>query len=276
MTSQEAVTIVKKIFGIKKVGHAGTLDPIATGVLLVCLGEATKLQRFLMDLDKEYVGTMKFGERTDTYDSDGKVIERIETPPFTLSEVETVLECFKGSITQRPPMYSAIKVSGKPLYKLARKGTEIERPERNVLIKGLALEGMDFPFLTLRVVCSRGTYIRSLIDDIGRAMGTVAHMTGLRRTGIGKFKDTDSTLPESLSEKQDAIIPADEAVAHLEEIVLLEEDYARAINGRAIGRSGFGRLRDRQYLRLKSPDGRFFAIGVVSEDRIRIERILHL
>lgn len=276
MTSHEAVTAVKKIFEVKKAGHAGTLDPIATGVLLVCLGEATKLSRFLMELHKEYVGTLKFGESTDTYDAEGKVVERVETQPFAFSQVEAVIERFKGRIRQRPPMYSAIKVSGKPLYKLARKGIEMERPERDVLIKELQIESYHFPFLTLRIVCSKGTYIRSLVDDIGRAMGTVAHMTDLRRTGIGKFKDSNSALPENLTKKQGVIIPADEAVAHLEEVVLLKEDYKLAQNGGAVELSSYGTFGSGQYLRLKGPDRRLFAVGVVSGDRIKIERILHL
>lgn len=276
MTSQEAVTAVKKILMIKKAGHAGTLDPIATGVLLVCLGEATKLSRFLMDLDKEYVGTLKFGESTDTYDAEGIVVERVETRPFMLSQVENVVDKFRGSIKQRPPMYSAIKVSGKPLYKLARKGIDMERPERDVLIKELEIEGYHFPFLTLRIVCSKGTYIRSLVYDIGRAMGTAAHMTELRRTRIGKFKDSNSALPETLAKKHGSIIPPDEAVAHLEELVLLKEDYIRARNGNAFRFSSYGTFTSGQYLRLKSPDRRLFAVGVVSGDTVRMERILHL
>jgi tRNA pseudouridine55 synthase len=276
MTSQEAVTAVKKILMFKKAGHAGTLDPIATGVLLVCLGGATKLSRFLMDLDKEYVGTLKFGESTDTYDAEGKVIERVETQPFELSQVEEVLERFRGSIRQRPPMYSAIKVSGTPLYKLARKGIDTDRPERDVLIKELDIKSYHFPFLTLRIVCSKGTYIRTLVDDIGRAIGTVAHMTDLRRTCIGKFKDSNAALPEELSTKQGSIISADEAIEHFDEVLLSKDDYNLARNGSAIGLKNSGTLKNGQYIRLKGPDRRLFAVGVVSGDSIRIERILHL
>jgi tRNA pseudouridine55 synthase len=276
MTSQEAVTAVKKILMVKKAGHAGTLDPIATGVLLVCLGGATKLSRFLMDLDKEYVGTLKFGESTDTYDAEGKVIERVETQPFALSQVEEVLERFRGSIKQRPPMYSAIKVSGTPLYKLARKGIDADRPERDVLIKELDIKSYHFPFLTLRIACSKGTYIRTLIDDIGRAIGTVAHMTDLRRTCIGKFKDSNAALPEELSTKQGSIISADEAIGHFDEVLLSKDDYNLARNGSAIGLKSYGTLKNGQYIRLKDPDRRLFAVGVVSGDSIRIERILHL
>lgn len=276
MTSQEAVTAVKKILSIKKAGHAGTLDPIATGVLLVCLGEATKISRFLMGLDKEYVGTLKFGERTDTYDAEGIVVETVETQPFMLSKVEKVLERFRGHIRQRPPMYSAIKVSGKPLYKLARKGIDIERPERDVLIKELEIERYYFPFLKLRIICTKGTYIRSLFDDIGRAMGTVAHLTELRRTGVGKFKDLNSSLPENLAKEQSSIISADEALEHLEEVSLFKEDYTRAQNGNAIRLSHYGTFTGGQHLKLKGPEKRFFAVGVVSGDHIRIERILHL
>ena len=170
ITSQQAVTKLKHIFAARKAGHAGTLDPIATGILLVCLNEATKITRFLADADKEYLAVMKLGERTDTLDSEGKIIYK--APHFSVDKnlIETVLERFRGVIKQIPPMYSAIKVAGSPLYKLARKGIEIERQHRSVNIYKLDMVGFAPPFLEIRALCSKGTYIRTLCDDIGTAL----------------------------------------------------------------------------------------------------------
>jgi tRNA pseudouridine55 synthase len=275
ITSHEAVTRVRKLLGIKKAGHAGALDPLATGVLLVCAGEATKISRFLMDLGKEYVATMKFGERTDTLDADGKVIETDEGFSFGPGEVEAVLSRFRGAIRQRPPMYSALKVGGKPLYKLARKGEEVERAEREVRIYGLAAEDFSPPLLRLRVSCSRGTYIRVLVDDIGRALGTVAHMTELRRVRIGGFGVEGSAGLEELPGRESAAVSVDSALSHLREAVLSAGDYSHALNGRPFGARAYG-VGQGESLRLKDPGGRLFAIGVVSGERIKIDRILHL
>lgn len=276
ITSHEAVTRVKRLFGIKKAGHAGTLDPLATGVLLVCTGEATKISRFLMDLGKEYVATMKFGERTDTLDADGKVVETDEGFSFGPREVEEALSRFRGVIRQRPPMYSALKVGGKPLYKLARKGEEVERAEREVNIHSIEAEKFSPPFLRFRVSCSRGTYIRVLVDDIGRALGTVAHMTELRRTRIGGFGVEDSAGLEELPGRESAAVSVDSALSHLREAVLFEGDYPHALNGRPFGALAYDVVGQAEGLRLKDPGGRLFAIGVVSGEMIKIDRILHL
>ncbi len=155
ITSQQAVTTVKKIFSSEKAGHAGTLDPIATGVLLVCLNEATKITRFLSELDKEYVACMKLGERTDTYDSTGRIIEKKQIDNIRVGDIEKVLKKFIGEIKQIPPMYSAIKVKGVPLYKLARRGEFIHRRERIVRIYNIEVLDFEVPFVYIRVRCSR-------------------------------------------------------------------------------------------------------------------------
>jgi tRNA pseudouridine55 synthase len=276
ITSQDAVTRVKRIFGVEKAGHAGTLDPIATGVLLVCLGEATKITRFLMDLPKEYLATLKFGERTDTLDAEGRVVETCGEPSFGLPDIEATLERFRGTICQTPPMYSALKVSGSPLYRLARRGVVVERQEREVNIYSLEIEAMDLPYVRLRVLCSRGTYIRTLVDDIGRAMGTFAHMAELRRLGVGEFKTSRSASLDELPGKQGALCPVDDALGHLGELVLSGSDFASASNGRALKMSDYGSFRPGEYLRLKDPGGRLFAVGKIDDDRVKVERILHL
>lgn len=267
---------MKRIFGVEKAGHAGTLDPIATGVLLVCLGEATKVTRFLMDLPKEYLATLKFGERTDTLDADGKVVETCGELSFGLRDLEESLGRFRGTICQTPPMYSALKVSGSPLHRLARRGVLVERQKREVNVYRLEIEAMALPFVRLRVLCSRGTYIRTLVDDIGRAMGTFAHVSELRRLGVGEFRASRSASFDELSCKHGALSTVDHALGHLGELVLSERDSASASNGRALKMSDYGSFRPGEYLRLKDSGGRLFAIGKIEGDWIKVERILHL
>jgi tRNA pseudouridine55 synthase len=276
ITSHEAVTRVKRIFGVKKAGHAGTLDPIATGVLIVCTGEGTKITRFLADMEKEYVATLKLGERTDTFDAEGRVTERKEGFSVDEAGIRDVLERFTGAIRQTPPMYSAIKVSGKPLYKLARKGIVLERAEREVTIDRLVLEGMDPPFVTLRVACSKGTYIRSLCDDIGQGLGTGAHMTELRRVGIGDFLVSDAAGLDELPERKGAVRSLDSALVHLRDVSLNPPDFRLASHGGAVKAGFYGSFREDELLRLKGPEGNLFAVGRALGEKIKIERILHL
>ena len=274
ITSQDAVIRVKRLLGAKKAGHAGTLDPLATGVLLVCLGEATKITRFLTDLPKEYATTLKLGERTDTFDAEGKIIEKKEGFSVTGPQVEQVLEKFRGRIKQTPPMYSAIKVSGKPLYKLARKGITVERPMREVDIYELSMLELAPPFLKLRVSCSKGTYIRSLAEDIGLALGVGAHVAQLRRTGIGDFRVEEAARLEQLPGMQSAFLSIDSSLRHLREVVLSAGEFLLASHGRAVAiKGGF---HNGEYLRLKDPAGKLFALGVASPEQIKMERLLHL
>jgi len=276
LSSQQAVTKVKHIFGVKKAGHAGTLDPIATGILLVCLNEATKITRFLADEDKEYIATMKLGERTDTLDSEGEIIYKAPSVSVDMHSIETVLGQFRGAIKQIPPMYSALKVSGKPLYKLARKGIEIERQQRNVNIYELEMAGFAAPLLEIRVRCSKGTYIRTLCDDIGTALGIGAHIVELRRTKIGDFILQDSAGFDELPRKQSAICSIDDSLRHLKDITLDSHDFMRAMNGAAIKPDNLTGLPADSYLRLKNPEGKLFAIGITTDSGIKIERLLHI
>ncbi len=280
LTSQQAVTKVKKLFAARKAGHAGTLDPIATGILLVCLNEATKITRFLADADKEYLAMMKLGERTDTLDSEGKIIYK--APQFFVDKnlIETVLERFRGNIEQIPPMYSAIKVSGKPLYMLARKGIEIERQHRSVNIYKLDIAGFAPPFLEIRALCSKGTYIRTLCDDIGTALGIGAHVVELKRTKIGDFMLKDSADFDELPNKEKSISSIDASLNHLKDIILSSRDFIRMANGDMITSENLPELPADSYLRLKNPDGKLFAIGKSTAlgggSGIKIERLLHI
>jgi tRNA pseudouridine55 synthase len=277
ISSQQAVLKVKKLFNAKKAGHAGTLDPIATGILIVCLNQATKVTRFLSDLDKEYIVGTKLGERTDTGDLTGRLIEKKTVFALKEADVYRVLKNFVGDIKQIPPMYSAIKVKGTPLYKLARMGIEIQRPERPLQIYGIDLIRFDQPYLDLKISCSKGTYIRTLCDDIGNALHVGAHVIFLKRTRVGNFRIEDSASVEELKCGKDAIYSIDSAISHLSEIILDEESYHKARKGMPVimitAKQSARHVK--QYVRLKDPENRLFAIGRLEQDRITVERLLN-
>jgi len=272
LTSRTAMVLAQRALGAKRAGHAGTLDPLATGVLLVCLDEATKISGYLLDLEKEYTATLKLGERTDTLDAEGTVVERVEDFSVTESQVEKVLEKFRGGIEQVPPMYSALKRSGTPLYKLARKGITVERPPRKVRISELELTGFAPPLLELRITCSKGTYIRTLADDIGADLGMGAHVTALRRLRIGHFRAEDAALPDELRPGHSAVHSIDSALRHLTEITLNSKEFSLALNGTPIMKNAPAG----ECLRLQDPHGETFAIGEVSGKKIRVKRLLHV
>lgn len=282
MTSQQAVTKVKRIFGVKKAGHAGTLDPLATGVLLVCLGEATKISRFLMDKEKEYRARMRIGIRTDTLDAEGTVTETRNVPHLSAYEIEEVAREFTGRIMQKPPMYSALKHKGRPLYALARKGITVERALRPVDIFSLNVTSVDLPYVDLQIRCSKGTYIRTLCDDLGERLGTLAHLTSLVRTRTGIFSLERTAGFEQLSsdskELHDVpyIFTIDEALSELAEVSVREEDYTRARNGMPVSAENIMVSDHPAFVRLKSPSGELFGIGRIESGKIVTERILNL
>ncbi|MCK4910659.1 MAG: tRNA pseudouridine(55) synthase TruB [Thermodesulfovibrionales bacterium] len=276
LTSQQAVTQVKRALGVRKAGHAGTLDPMATGVLLVCAGEATKVSRFLMDLRKEYLATVRLGRRTDTFDAEGKVVESVEDVVPTRAQVEEALGRFRGEIMQQPPMYSALKRDGTPLYKLARKGIEVERPERPVTIYSLTLEDYRFPLITIRLTCSKGTYVRTLADDLGRALGTVAHLSALRRTAIGAHRVEDAVKLEDLPRSTRGFVEVEEALSHLMVVLLKEPDFQMARHGRPVPAGAYDLADGAESLLLKDHEGAPFALGEVKDGYLKVGRILHL
>jgi tRNA pseudouridine55 synthase len=202
MTSNAALQAVKRLFDANKAGHTGSLDPLATGVLPLCFGEATKFSQYLLDANKHYLARIKLGVVTDSGDSDGIVLERHSVPEIKDAALEAVLGGYRGAITQIPPMFSAIKVNGQPLYKLARQGIEIERKERPVHIYNLEVVAREFDEITLDIQCSKGTYVRTLAEDIGSDLGCGAHVIALRRLGAGPFTIDETVqmdLLESLS-----------------------------------------------------------------------------
>ena len=198
LTSRQAVDCVKRILNVKKAGHGGTLDPDATGVLLICLGDGTKLFEALQVGTKEYEGTFVLGITTDTLDANGQIIKTADTSQITPDQVRSVCQQFVGEIEQIPPMFSAVKHKGKPLYKLARRGIEVERRSRRIFIESIELLLFNIPEIRFRVVCSKGTYIRVLAADIGAALGCGAHLSELTRTRSGVFKIEGAHTFESL------------------------------------------------------------------------------
>ena len=211
-TSHDVVDRIRRHFGIKKVGHAGTLDPNASGLLIILLGRGTKLSEKLMADDKVYAGTIKFGEVTDTYDVDGKVLESKPVPPLTLEQLNQLADTFVGDQLQTPPMVSAVKVEGVPLYKLARKGLEVERKPRLIHIYSFAFSRYEEPLAEFRMACTKGTYVRSIAHELGQKVGCGAHLKSLRRAVSGRFDVSDAvSLPEILKlavpELQKRVIP---------------------------------------------------------------------
>jgi len=193
-TSHDIVDAVRRHFGLRKVGHAGTLDPNATGLLILLLGRGTKLSDKLMADDKVYEGTAKFGESTDSYDADGKLTASLPVPPLTLEQLNAATEPFIGDLMQTPPMVSAVKKDGVPLYKLARKGIEVERQARLIHIYQFRFSEYREPIGYFRVACTKGTYVRSIIHELGQKLGCGAHLATLRRQASGKF-DVAGAMP---------------------------------------------------------------------------------
>ena len=188
MTSHDVVAITRRVLDTRKVGHCGTLDPLATGLLIITIGRGTKIQDLLMCEDKEYVGTIRLGQTTTSQDADGTVLEEKPVPELSREQIEAAFDKFQGDLYQIPPMVSAIKKDGVPLYKLARQGKTIEREPRLVHVYGHEILGVNLPEVEFRVVCSKGFYVRTYAHDIGEILGSGAHLKALRRTASGKFR----------------------------------------------------------------------------------------
>jgi tRNA pseudouridine55 synthase len=197
-TSHDVVAMIRRQFKIPKVGHCGTLDPNATGLLIIVMGRATKLSEKLMSSDKVYEGEARFGETTNSYDADGEIVSTAPVPPMTLEQLNEMAAAFTGDQMQLPPMVSAVKIEGVPLYKLARKGLEVERKERLIHIYNFRFTRYEEPVGFFRVACTKGTYVRTLIHDLGRRIGCGAHLRALRRVDSGKFSVGHATPLEEV------------------------------------------------------------------------------
>ena len=281
MSSNDIMQKVKRIFQANKAGHTGALDPLATGMLPICLGEATKFSQFLLDADKRYLVTAKLGERTDTSDAEGQIVETRDVNVKT-SEILTALEQFRGDILQVPTMFSALKYNGKPLYEYARQGITVEREARPITIFELNFIEYNAPYLTLEVHCSKGTYIRTLVDDLGEVLGCGGHVTMLRRTAVADYpteKMLDWHALQNLAEQQDLalldalLLPMDTAVAKLPALTL-DENQTQGIGfGQRIKFNNPNRLQGQ--VRLFSHENRFLGVAVIDENNvIRPQRLV--
>lgn len=267
MTSNTALQKARRLFNAAKAGHTGTLDPMATGLLPLCFGEATKFAGELLAADKRYAATVRLGVRTDTADAEGQVVE---TRPVatTREQVEAVLALFRGDILQVPPMHSALKRDGRPLYEYARKGIELERAPRAVMIHALDLRLFDGDHIEFDVDCSKGTYVRTLAQDIGEALGCGGHLTALRRTRIGSLHLEEAFTLEALEalspEAREALLqPADALLTTLPRLDLDADAAQRFGHGQTVP-AGQGPVAGK--LRVYADDGRFLGLGRIEPD----------
>ncbi|MCK5480936.1 MAG: tRNA pseudouridine(55) synthase TruB [Gammaproteobacteria bacterium] len=280
LTSNAALQAVKKLYRARKAGHTGSLDPLATGLLPICFGEATKISGFLLDADKYYQVTCKLGERTTTGDAEGELVEQRPVEAVTEKSMRRVMEGFIGDIEQIPPMYSALKHKGERLYKLARQGVEVEREARQVTIFEMELLEFRLPLVTFRVHCSKGTYVRTLMEDMGEMLECGAHVVGLRRLGVGPFDDTGMTDLATLETL------AGSGLAELDKLLLpLESGLAQWPDVRLSGDAAFY-LRQGQpvlvphapttgWVRIYEGESRFLGMGEILDDgRVAPRRLM--
>ena len=265
-SSNHVLQQVKRLFDANKAGHTGSLDPLASGLLPICLGQATKVAQFLLDGDKRYFVRGKLGQVSNTGDSEGEIVSFGKTQGIDVNSIENVLLKFIGNINQTPPMYSALKRNGTPLYKLARKGIEVERAQRPVCINEIKFVSYEEEILSLEVSCSKGTYVRTLVEDIGKSLGSGGYVIELRRIGFSYFDINQSRTYEQLLELKkidlesldSVILGADEMLPNIEAIYL-DTDQSRDIRqGKKIEFPGFSSI---QKLRLYDDNKQFIGIG---------------
>jgi len=272
VTSNAALQTVKQLYRARKAGHTGSLDPMANGLLPICFGIATKLSTFLLDADKKYRVTMRLGVTTTTADAEGDILEEKPLGDVDQAAIEAVLPQFRGPIQQLPPMYSAIKHKGERLYKLARQGIEVERQPREISIYSLQLVEMKLPEVVLDVHCSKGTYVRTLAEDIGKVLGCGAHVSALRRTAVGSYADDnlvdmamvqDAASSGSFIEMDTLLLPIDSALNHWPAVNLSPDSAFYLRQGQAVmvpnaPTSG--------WLRLYDKSGLFLGVGQIADD----------
>ncbi len=280
LTSNKALQRVKGLFGARKAGHTGSLDPLATGLLPLCFGEATKVSGFLLDADKRYVMTCRLGVETDTGDAEGEVRSEMEPPELDAAALEPVLEGFRGRIEQLPPMHSAIKHQGQRLYELARQGVEVEREPRAVEIHDLQLLACRPGEIDLAVHCSKGTYIRTLAEDIARAAGSVGHVSSLRRLGLGPYQDPAMWTLDELEARaeqgrealDETLLPMDSALQQYTGVELADDLAYFVTQGQPVF---VPKAPTEGWLRLYNRAGTFLGMGQALDDgRIGPKRLV--
>ena len=280
ITSHDVVDAIRRVSGQRRVGHAGTLDPMATGVLLVCLGQATRVAEYLMGGRKQYRASVVLGSTTDTYDAEGEVTSSGGRTDFEQAEIEAALAGLVGRIEQVPPVYSALKQGGEPLHKRVRRGEQVEVQPRPVEIDEIRLLDWQAPVLILEITCSPGTYVRSLAHDLGQRLGSGAYLGSLVRLASGRFTLEDATSLERLEEafqhgqEEQFLLPLDEALLDWPAIVVDSDEKQRLVQGQAIaaGAAAGGRVPDptepesERWARVYSSDGDFLAIVAYERD----------
>jgi tRNA pseudouridine55 synthase len=267
MTSHDVVLRVRRILGEKRIGHTGTLDPLATGVLVLCIGKATRIAQYLEAGEKEYRAVMRLGITTDTLDADGRVLETKTYSPPDRGELVRTIQRFTGAILQSPPAFSAVKIGGTPSYRLARQGMAKPNKPRQVMIHGIDLTTYDDPLVGLTVRCSKGVYIRSLCADIGDALGAGAHLTSLQRTRSGRFSLVEAMTLEKLQGLASAgnagrvVLPIDQALADFPAVSLTEAETVRIAHGNRLSGSVSALNMPGGMFRLHDPSGRLLALA---------------
>ena len=285
-TSHDVVAKLRGLLGVPRVGHAGTLDPAATGVLPVLVGRGTRIAEYLMDWDKEYHAVLRLGETTDTQDATGAVLTRSSTDSLTESVIHATIQRFQGKLTQVPPMYSAVKVGGVPLYKVARAGRTVQRGPRDVVVHEIEVLGIAGRDVSLRVACSKGTYVRTLCADIGEALGVGGHLVALERTRVGPLTVDHALSVEAIGSKfllgrlGEDVMSLDAALESFPSLTLDQTTSARVLHGVQVP---FGALKGDEKtagmasgrpVRLKDPSGRLLALGMMSAGDKPVMRIL--
>lgn len=286
MTSHDVVAILRRKLNIKRIGHTGTLDPMVTGVLPICIGNATRVSEYIMQQGKTYICKMKFGQATTTYDAYGEVTDSSDKVDFTKEEILNGLKHFTGEIEQTPPIYSAIKIKGKKLYDYARSGQSLDIPKRKVNIYSLDLLDIDGPEISFRISCSKGTYVRSLVHELGLHLGTFAYMTDLVRTKVGRFEldacvDINKIDDYSLEDIEKSLISIENSLYNLGRVEISDPVASRLINGQKLNlktlnfritNNNIGTLDEDNLMVFVMGD--FLGIGKLSNNIIKMERVL--
>lgn len=276
ISSAKCVYMLRKKLSIKKIGHAGTLDPLATGLLPLLIGKATRVSDFLMDEVKVYETLAFFGEKTDSQDKTGKVIDKSSNTFSKEDLIDAITNNFIGDIKQTPPMYSALKHEGKKLYELAREGKTVERKKREIKIYDFEILSFDFPYARFKITCSKGTYIRTLINDLGDILKTFANVHELRRIEVGDFHIKDSLKSEdienlSIEKIKEKIIPIDKALLSMDEIRLDKSYFKKATNGMTIKLSD---RKDMDNIKVYVEDD-FIGIGKISNNLLKLKKVFY-
>ncbi|MBV53688.1 MAG: tRNA pseudouridine(55) synthase TruB [Coxiellaceae bacterium] len=277
MSSNRALQITKRLLNAQKAGHTGSLDPLATGLLPICFGQATKFAQFLLDTDKQYQVTLKLGVRTTTSDSEGEVISEKRVPELSEQQLEQSLDYFRGETDQTPSMFSALKYQGKPLYYYARQGLTVPRPTRKITLWSLKLDTFNKDEVTLSLHCSKGTYVRTIVDDWGELLGCGAHVTALHRTSVGGFSESAMMALSDLEDQNQRgvslrsyLLPVDSLVSHFPRIELTDNQSTAMRYGQVVELLN---IPDQEYARLYDSEG-FLGVGQLAEGSLIARRLM--